>query len=61
MLEGVGASIGGNNIVNNVTKSRLKIRKTRLVRIPENIWRRIKLEAIKNGITMSKLLEKKLK
>ena len=36
-------------------------RKTRLVRIPEYQWRKIKLEAIKKGITMSKLLEDKLK
>lgn len=41
-------------------RKRIKKRVTRLVRIPEDIWKRVKLEAIKSGITMSKLLEEKL-
>jgi predicted DNA binding CopG/RHH family protein len=36
-------------------------RKTKQIRIPEKQWRWIKLEAIKKGITMSKLLEEIIK
>jgi len=36
-------------------------RKTRLVRIPEKQWKRLKLEAVGKGLTLSKLLEEKLK
>ena len=38
-----------------------KRRKTKLVRIPEYLWEKYKIEAIKKGLTLSKLLELKLK
>lgn len=58
MLEGIGGTRkGGNNIVDNMTKSP---RKTRQIRILEKQWKRLKIEAIERGITMSKLLEEKL-
>lgn len=50
---------GRNNIVDNMTKLRTKLRKTRQVRIEESLWKKLKLEAIKKGITMSKLLDEK--
>lgn len=34
-----------------------KKRKTKLVRIPEYLWARYKIKAIKKGLTLSKLLE----